>query len=112
VRSTGFHPEQSLRRSAFARLYLSSDAVVTERFRRISQDQILYAFEVHDPKVFSRDWRAEMPLNASRGPQYEVGCHEGNYSMTGILAGARREEQDAREAAARAASAGQRAPAR
>ncbi len=101
VRSTGFHAQQSLRRSNFARLYLSSDAVVTERLRRISPEQILYAFEVHDPKIFSRDWRAELPLNASRGPLYEVGCHEGNYSLTGILAGARREEKDAREAAAR-----------
>ncbi|MFL5296029.1 MAG: hypothetical protein ACJ798_06570 [Phenylobacterium sp.] len=98
VRTTGFHPQQSMRRNTFERLYLSSGAVVTERFRRISATQILYAFEVHDPAVFSRDWRAELPLNSSRGPLYEVGCHEGNYSMTGILAGARREERDAAEA--------------
>ena len=100
VRTTGFHPQQSLRRNTFGRLYLSSDAVVTERFRRISDSQILYTFEVHDPAVFSRDWRAELPLNSSRGPIFESGCHEGNYSMTGILAGARREERDAAEAKA------------
>ena len=103
VRTTGFHPQQSLRRSTFARLYLSSDAVVTERFRRISPTQILYSFEVHDPPTFSRDWRAEVPLNASRGPQYESGCHEGNYSMPGILAGARYEERAAAAGAAQAA---------
>jgi hypothetical protein len=95
VRTTGFHPQQSLRRSTFARLYLSSDAIVTERFRRISDTQILYAFEVHDPTIFTRDWNAELPLNTSRGPIFESGCHEGNYSMTGILAGARRAEHDA-----------------
>jgi hypothetical protein len=93
VRTTGFHALQSLRRFSFARLYLSSDALVTERFRRISPRQILYVFEVHDPAIFSRDWRAEMPLTASRGPIYESGCQEGNYSMAGILGGARVEEQ-------------------
>jgi hypothetical protein len=104
VRTTGFHPQQSLRRSTFARLYLSSDAVVTERFRRISRTQILYSFEVHDPPIFSRDWRAEIPLNASRGPQYESGCHEGNYSLPGMLDGARDEERAAAAAAAKAAA--------
>ena len=69
--------------------------MITERFRRISERQILYTFAVHDPAVFSRDWRAELPLNSSRGPIYEVGCHEGNYSMRGILGGARREERAA-----------------
>ena len=100
VRTTGFHPQQSLRRNTFARLYLSSDAIVTERFRRISDTQILYAFEVDDPAIFTRAWRGELPLNSSRGPIFESGCHEGNYSMTGILAGARRAEHDASAAEA------------
>jgi hypothetical protein len=106
VRTTGFYPQQSLRRSTFARLYLSSDAVVTERFRRISPSQVLYSFEVHDPAIFKRDWRAELPLNATRGPLFEMACHEGNYSMSGILGGARREEQDRAKAVA-ARDAGQ-----
>ena len=29
---------------------------------------------------------------ASNSPVYEFACHEGNYSLAGIIAGARREE--------------------
>jgi hypothetical protein len=35
-----------------------------------------------------------MPLNAAKGPIYEYACHEGNYALPGILAGARRAEKD------------------
>jgi len=31
-------------------------------------------------------------LHRSSKPVYEYACHEGNYSLTGILAGARAEE--------------------
>jgi hypothetical protein len=93
VETSGFHPGQSRRMGAFSRLYMSPAAVVTERFTRISDRQILYRYTVHDPEVFTRDWTAEMPLNATSGLLYEMGCHEGNYSMSGILAGARAEER-------------------
>jgi hypothetical protein len=33
-----------------------------------------------------------MPLNATKGPLYEYACHEGNYALPGILAGARQAE--------------------
>ena len=33
------------------------------------------------------------------GPVFEYACHEGNYSMTNLLAGARAEEKAAEEAA-------------
>jgi hypothetical protein len=79
-----------------ASLFLSPQARVTERFTRISADQILYAFEVDDPTVYSKVWKAEMPLNASKGPVYEYACHEGNYSLPGILAGARKAESEGR----------------
>jgi len=34
-----------------------------------------------------------------QGPLLEYACHEGNYALTGILAGARAEEKKAEEAA-------------
>jgi hypothetical protein len=73
-------------------MYLSKDAKVTERFTRVSPTQILYQFAVEDPAVFSQTRRAEMPLNATKGPVYEYACHEGNYALPGILAGARHAE--------------------
>jgi hypothetical protein len=40
-----------------------------------------------------------MPFLADVGPIFEYACHEGNYGLPNILAGARREEADARAAA-------------
>ncbi len=97
VETTGFNPGESLRPYFGASLFLSPDAKVTERFTRVGADQILYAFEVDDPQIYKQVWKAEMPLNASKGPVYEYACHEGNYSLPGILAGARKAESEGRK---------------
>ena len=41
-----------------------------------------------------------MPMKLSDQPIYEYACHEGNHSLPGILAGARRKEREALQAAA------------
>jgi len=82
----------------------SETSKLTERFTRTAKDQILYEFTVEDPAYFKQPWRAQMPLRAAKGPIYEYACHEGNYSLPNILAGAREEERAA--AAAPAASGG------
>jgi hypothetical protein len=97
VETTGFNPGESLRPYFGNSLFLSPDAKETERFTRIARDQVLYQFEVDDPKVYKSVWKAEMPLNASKGPVYEYACHEGNYSLPGILAGARKAESEGRK---------------
>jgi hypothetical protein len=38
-----------------------------------------------------------IPLRHSKDPIYEYACHEGNYGMAGILAGARAEDQKDQE---------------
>jgi len=96
VETVGFNPGESLRPYYGSSLFLSPDAKVTERFTRIAKDQILYAFEVDDPNVYAKTWKAEMALNTARGPVYEYACHEGNYSLPGILAGARKAESEGR----------------
>jgi hypothetical protein len=73
-------------------VYISPDARVTERFTRLSKSEILYGFTVDDPKIYTRPWRGELVLRAIKGPVFEYACHEGNYSLPGILAGARHEE--------------------
>jgi hypothetical protein len=92
VETTNFNPGESLRPGIPTVVYLSADAKVTERFTRISATQILYEFKVEDPKVYTKTWRGEMPFNVTRGPLYEYACHEGNYALPGILAGARHAE--------------------
>ena len=68
------------------------DAIVVERFTRIGLREILYEFSVEDPSVFTQVWRGEVPMLAADGQIYEYACHEGNYSLTGVLAGAREED--------------------
>jgi len=74
----------------------SAKTRITERFTRTAQDQILYEFTVEDPINFTRPFSAQMPMRTARGPIYEYACHEGNYSLPNILAGARAEEKAAK----------------
>jgi hypothetical protein len=69
-----------------------------ERFRRTGPNTILYQFTVDDPTAFTKTWTGEVPLTKIKGPIYEYACHEGNYSMTSILKGARAQEREAAEA--------------
>ena len=94
VTTTNFNPVESLRTFFANSFFLHPDGVVVERFTRVADDQILYEFEVTDPKMFSQPWKAEMAFNQSQGDLLEYACHEGNYSMPGILAGARRNERE------------------
>jgi hypothetical protein len=98
VETGGFHPGVTSR----GFLVFATDATrVVERFTRLGPDELFYEFTVEDPVLFTRPWRAEMAFPAAKGRIFEYACHEGNYSLPGILAGARREE---REAQARASA--------
>lgn len=77
-------------------VYLSEQAVVTERFTRTGPDELTYAFEVDDPGFYTQTWKAEMVFTPSNGPVYEFACHEGNHALHGILQGARILEEQAR----------------
>ena len=78
-------------------VYLSEQAVVTERFTRTGADELTYAFEVNDPGFYAHTWKAEMVFTTSNGPVYEFACHEGNHALHGILQGARILEQQAKK---------------
>jgi len=87
VETLGFHPQQSFRGA-------SQNLKVTERFSRISDTEVLYSFTLEDDTVFSQPWTGELMFNARGNEErmYEYACHEGNYALAGILAGARRLE--------------------
>jgi len=68
---------------------------VVERFTRTDAGTILYRATIDDPAAFSRPWTIEYPFVATKGPIYEYACHEGNYSLTDILGGARKKEGEA-----------------
>ena len=89
VETTNFHPQQNLRSSLDHRFYGSEQMKVVERFTRIANDTILYQFTVEDPQNYTQPWSGELPMNRSMEQMFEYACHEGNYALPGILAGAR-----------------------
>ena len=79
----------------------SENMRLTERFTRVAEDTIRYQFTVDDPSTWTRPWSAEVPWAKTVGPLFEHACHEGNYGLHNILAGARVEEKKAAEGAAK-----------
>jgi hypothetical protein len=73
---------------------------LVERFRRLDADTLLYEYTINDPTVWTKPWTVSMTMERSDQPIYEYACHEGNYGMRGILAGARAQEKFATEDAA------------
>jgi hypothetical protein len=96
VESTGFKSNQV---SRFGVGYLDGmsdgNLKVTERLKRTDAETITYRATIDDPSVFTRPWTVEITMNKRTEPLYEYACHEGNYGMFGILAGARSEEAKA-----------------
>jgi hypothetical protein len=75
---------------------ITKNGKITERFVRYSESEIVYSFTVEDSDLYSQPWTAELSFHAIDGQLYEYACHEGNYSMPGTLAGARRLEAEQR----------------
>jgi hypothetical protein len=73
---------------------------VTERFTRKGKGRLHYQFTVSDPTIWDTAWGGEYEFSPLQGQIYEYACHEGNYALPGILAGARVEEADAKKAKA------------
>ena len=68
---------------------------VTERFTRVSKNGLLYQYTIDDPTMWDKPFNGEYQFYPLNGDVYEYACHEGNYAMEGILAGARQIERDA-----------------
>jgi hypothetical protein len=79
----------------------SENMKVTERFTRTSDDSVTYRFTIEDESTWTTPWTAEMPMKKTQGPIFEFACHETNYGIANILAGAR---EDEKKAAAQAAT--------
>jgi len=90
VDTTNFRRETSLPGS-------SANTHLIERFTRTDANTLLYEFTVDDPTMWTRPWTAVVPMTKSEDPIYEYACHEGNYAMSGILAGARAADKAAAE---------------
>jgi hypothetical protein len=95
VVETGAFPADDRIRNAGAGITfpISPRTRMTERFTFIGVDQILYRFTIEDPALYSQAWTGETLMTRSQEQMFEFACHEGDYSMAGILAGARVDER-------------------
>jgi len=70
---------------------------LVERWTRLDPETIEYAVTVEDPTVWTRPWTAkhELKRQDDKGNRiyYEPRCHEGNYGLDSLLAGARLDEK-------------------
>jgi hypothetical protein len=69
---------------------------LTERFTRIGPNALEYRFTIDDPTIWTRPWTGMFVWDKD-DDQYELveyACHEANYGMTNILAGARVTEKE------------------
>ncbi|THD51094.1 hypothetical protein [Phenylobacterium sp.] len=88
VETTNYNPNEALFGG-------SANMKVTERFTRVGPKRLRYEFKVEDPTVWATSWGGEYEFSPAKGPVYEYACHEGNYALPDILAGARSAEAEA-----------------
>jgi hypothetical protein len=90
VETTNFHPKGNPM-GGYSTLS-DENLRLVERFRRVADDTIEYTFTVDNPTVWTTPWTAVINWKRSRGELHEYACHEGNYSLRGMLSAARAEE--------------------
>jgi hypothetical protein len=82
VETTNFNEKAEFRGFAL------NNARLVERFRRLGPDRMDYEFTIDDPTIYTKPWTVSLPFIL--GTRYfEYACHEGNYGLPNILAGAR-----------------------
>ena len=67
-----------------------------ERFTRVDANNLRREITFDDPKTWTRPWTVLIEMGKvedRRHMIFDSACHEGNYGLTGILVGSRREEQ-------------------
>jgi hypothetical protein len=94
VETINFHEQlPSFSGTFFTAVGTAEKLVVTEQFRRIDADTLRYEFTVEDPATYDVPITAVMLMRKSDERLYEYACHEGNYAMRNMLAGARATER-------------------
>ena len=90
VETTNFHPKGNP--MGGYNVLSDENLRLVERFRRTADDTIQYTFTVDNPTMWTKPWTAVINWKRSRGELLEYACHEGNYSLRGMLSAARAEE--------------------
>ena len=95
VETTNFTPKSEQRTAMgpfFLTLSTGEHLRLVERLTRIDETTMDYRFTVGDPTVYMEQWSASTPMRRTDESLFEYACHEGNYGLYNILAGARAQE--------------------
>ena len=65
---------------------------LVERWKRVADDRIDYRLRSQNPETWTKPWSAALAWTKS-GPSVEYACHEDNFGLYNILAGARADER-------------------
>ena len=84
-----FTPSDTTRVSPAGIFLVSPATTVTERFTRISPEELNYRFTIEDPTWYERPWTGETHFTLSDQGLVEAACHEGNYNLRFMLEAAR-----------------------
>jgi hypothetical protein len=90
VESANFHPAGNYMGGLLR--FADGNLQLTERFTRVAEDTLRYEFTVNDPTVWSAPWAGAIYWKRAKGEIYEYACHEGNYSVRGMLSAARTDD--------------------
>lgn len=93
VETTGFRDDWLYRDLPGPSFLIGAGSKVTERFERVSPDELLYTFTVEDPRFYKQAWRGEHTFVRMNKPRLEYACHEGNRAMEHILLSGRVAEE-------------------
>ncbi len=85
VETRNYSPKSSFRGS-------SENLQLTERFTRLGPTHLEWELTISDPSTWTAPWSISIPLKGTDEAIFEYACHEGNYGMSGILAGHRAHE--------------------
>lgn len=88
VETNNFSPSSSFRGS-------SENLHLVERFTRVTPDTLEHEITITDDQTWTSPWTVRLLLKETQDPIFEYACHEGNYAMEGILAGARMDDREA-----------------
>ena len=96
IETTNIHPGMGFNEMR-DKILNSEDMKVIERLTRLDEDNILYEFEIQDPRTYTEVWGGQVPWQSFDQQIYEYACAEGNYSLENVLRGARYQESQAAE---------------
>ncbi len=90
VVTTNFNPQTR----AFG---TTEDLKLTEKFKRLSKERLLYQYTIDDTRTYATAWTGEFEMVLTDKQMFEYACHEGNYAMPMMLEGARKEEREGKK---------------